>query len=140
MQLSKRGVVVFVEDGLSFYGFSPGKILTFDKFFVQSKRGFVCLYVYGTVNCMMVRSLSSGKGVSVFSENTLVFVDVGQRETILSLVLSATILLGSSTSVVLNDASAQKVVYADQHDFTCLIVVGFVMYCSVDSFHKVSAT
>jgi hypothetical protein len=84
---------------------------------------------------MKVRSFSSGKGVFVFRENALVFVDIGQQGTLLSLVLSATILLGSSTSVVLNNASAQKVVYADQHDFTCLIVVGFVMYCSVDSFN-----
>jgi hypothetical protein len=76
----------------------------------------------------------------LFNENTLVFLDKGQWDTLLSLVLSTTILLGPLTSVVLNDASAQKVVYANKHNFTCLVVVGFVMYCSVDSFHKVSST
>jgi hypothetical protein len=125
MQLLKCYVIVFVEDGLSFYGFSPGKILTFDKFFIEPKRGF-CLFIG-----YWYRQLYEGPFLLVWKRrifwggNTLVFVDIGQRETLLSLVLSVTIILESSTSVVVNDASAQKVVYADQHDFTCLIVVGF---------------
>jgi hypothetical protein len=66
IEVLKYIYIVFVEDGLSFSGFSPGKILTFDKFFAESNEGFVYLLVIGTVNCMMVRSFSSGKGVFAF--------------------------------------------------------------------------